>query len=217
MLGPMPDSFEPDTAFSALAAGSALKHLDLRDTKLGKEAWLGAFPADYKFDSITSLRFGDATDADSSGFDFFHAAVSACPNLRELQYTGACTAGLSVSEQMLQQATALTKLTIREAKQGYPPQLGHLSQLKSLQLLGLKVDRVERFVEDMQQLSLLTQLSFLRLEVHSQDMGPTALGSFQLLCSVFDGMAATAERCQDDKAAFATWSLVSKVGSAVLA
>lgn len=118
---------------------------------------------------------------------------------------------------MLQQATALTKLTVREAKQGYLPQLGHLSQLKSLQLLGPNVDRVERFVEDMQQLSLLTQLSFLRLEVHSQDMGPMAWGSFQLLCSVFDGMAATAERCQDDKAAFATWSLVSKVGSAVLA
>jgi hypothetical protein len=207
------------TAYSALTAGSALQHIDFRRTECTKYAWQHMFPTTRSFTAISSLRLWPRSDFELQLMD----AVRCCPNLQQLQAGGAT---LRHSDfQQLQQRTSLTMLTLDRYEytlRSKPIRL--LTQLKSLQLLGLRVYTaqglyaVQDLTTDLQRLTSLTQLSYLSLEVtdrgtHSTDAASPdsqCLSQFDHLRSVFDGMVAETQlrNCLDT---CIMWSYVSQV------
>ena len=207
--------YPPATAYRALTAGSVLRRIDLRGTCLNQDAWQRAFPLVRQHTSSTSLRFGEH-GLHRTQF-YFQFTVGSCPDLRELQTTGD-RIGTS-SWQLLQQPTGLTRLTVIEADWDSFAHISQLTQLESLQLLGLSVRRaqcIHVFLPDLRQLAPLTRLSSMRLEVrdlHRPDMEPAA---FEQLCIVFDSVG-TAELWEEHQpggrcAARGIWGIVSKVG-----
>ena len=168
--------FPAATAYSALTAGSALQHIDLRSTEFSQGACEHAFPLEGTLTNITSLRFGPHyDDACLPLDDYLRCAVASCPNLRELQscesnerqpllsYHTAAMSGWS-----LQQRTSLTRLTMHVCHAEWGEQLellGMLTQLKSLQLVGMDVHTLQETVDALWPLISLTWLSCLSLGV----------------------------------------------------
>jgi hypothetical protein len=126
--------YPPPSAYSALTAGSALQHIDLRATWISRSVWQHAFPRERKFTCITSLRLHVRHLTTHITRVAFEAAVSACPELQELHVYELD----SNQVQALQQLTCLTRLSV-----GYATWdtlrlvVTQLTQLKSLWLLDL--------------------------------------------------------------------------------
>ena len=164
----------PATAYNALTASSALQHIDLLFADISqKAAWRHIFPRDDwspdatlkgKFTNITSLRFGPHLDGFTApaqrkpvGY-FLDAVAGSCSNLQELQ---ACD-----FEDMgpLQHHTSLTRLTLTmkyaEDCDVDVSSLVKLTQLKSLQLLGMTSRCLRDVLRGLTAHITLTHLSF---------------------------------------------------------
>lgn len=153
-------------AYSALAAGSKLQHLELSGCQLPAGAWQYVFSAARQLPQLTSLLLGQVLKGTHAqpAMDAADVASMAvcCPRLQELQFWKQLQ--LDAGLQDLQQLSALSRVWLTDVGEGVLSSLAGLTQLQDVYVLL----RTEAAAGQLQQLTALSELTRLMIHVHGQ-------------------------------------------------